>query len=107
VADAADRAREVPVRLGEAKPVEQRDRARAHGNDVAQDPTHPGRRPLERLHGRRVVVALDLERDREPVAEVEHARVLARPLEYARPRAGQPLQQERRVLVAAVLRPEE
>ena len=52
-------------------------------------------------------MALDLEGDGEPVAEVEHAGVLARPLEHARAAARQPLQQQRRVLVAAVLRPEQ
>jgi drug/metabolite transporter (DMT)-like permease len=54
-----------------------------------------------------VVVALDLEAHREPVTEVEDARVLARPLEDAIARARQPAEQERRVLVAAVLRPEQ
>ena len=52
-------------------------------------------------------MALDLERDGEAVAEVEDARVLARPLQHARAGARQPPQEERRVLVAAVLRPEE
>ena len=42
-----------------------------------------------------------------PVAEVEHARVLARPLQHALAGARQPPQEECRVLVAAVLRPEE
>ena len=50
---------------------------------------------------------LDLERDRDAVAEVEHARVLARPLQHALAGGRQPPQQRRRVLVAAVLRPEE
>jgi hypothetical protein len=52
-------------------------------------------------------VRLDLERDRRPVAEVEHARVLTRALQDALARRGQPSQQRRRVLVAAVLRPEQ
>ena len=54
-----------------------------------------------------MVVALRLEGHREPVAEVEHAGVLARPLQHARTTARQPLQEQRRVLVAAVLRPEQ
>jgi hypothetical protein len=54
-----------------------------------------------------VVVALDLERDRLPVAEVDDARVLAGPLEDARRLGREAPQEERRVLVAAVLRPEE
>jgi hypothetical protein len=52
-------------------------------------------------------MALDLERDGDPVAEVEDACVLSRALEHAWAVARQPPQQERRVLVAAVLRPEE
>ena len=107
MADPADGAGEVPVGLGEAQPVEQRDRPRAHRDDVAQDPSHSRRRALERLDGGRVVVALHLEGDREPVAEVEDARVLARPLEHALALARQPLQEQRGVLVAAVLRPEQ
>ena len=107
MADAADRTREVVVGRAEAQPVEQRDRSRAHRGDVAQDPADARRGALERLDRGGVVVALDLERDREPVAEVEDARVLARPLQHALAVARQPPQQERRVLVAAVLRPEE
>jgi hypothetical protein len=54
-----------------------------------------------------VVVALDLERDREPVADVDDAGVLARPLQDRLARRGQPLEQRRRMLVAAVLAPQE
>jgi hypothetical protein len=54
-----------------------------------------------------VVVALHLERDPEPVAEIEDAGVLPRPLEHALTFARQPPEKERGVLVAAVLRPEE
>src|SRR4051794_21977816 len=50
---------------------------------------------------------LDLEGDRLALAEVDHARVLARPLQHALAGARQPLQQSRRVLAAAVLRPEQ
>jgi hypothetical protein len=54
-----------------------------------------------------MVVALDLERNREPVSEIEHAGVLPRPLQHPRALARQPPQEERGVLVAAVLRPEQ
>jgi hypothetical protein len=92
---------------GAPKPVEQCDRPRAHRGDVPEDAADARRGALERLDRRRVVVALDLERDGEPLTEVEDARVLPRPLEHARAVARQPSQEERRVLVAAVLRPEE
>jgi hypothetical protein len=54
-----------------------------------------------------VVVRLDLERDGRPVAEVEDARVLARPLQDALAGRRKPLQEPSRVLVPAVLGPEE
>ena len=50
---------------------------------------------------------LDLEGDREAFAEVEDAGVLARPLEDALALRWQPLQKQRRVLVPAVLGPEQ
>ena len=106
-ADAGDGAVEVVVRRAEAQQVEQRDRPRPHGRDVAQDPADARRRPLERLDGGGVVVALDLERHGLALAEVEDAGVLARPLQHALARRGQALQQQRRVLVAAVLAPEQ
>jgi hypothetical protein len=53
-----------------------------------------------------MVVALDLEGDRLAVAEVDDARVLAGPLEHARRLGRKALQQQRRMLVAAVFRPE-
>ena len=93
VADARDRALEVPVRLAEAQAVEERDRPRAHRDDVAQDPADAGGRALERLDRGRVVVALDLERDRLALAEVDHAGVLARALQHALARGREAAQQ--------------
>jgi hypothetical protein len=52
-------------------------------------------------------VALDLEGDRLALAEVDHAGVLAGPLEDAVAAARESPQEQRRVLVAAVLRPEQ
>jgi hypothetical protein len=106
-ADACDGAPEVVVRLGEAQTVEDGDRPGAHRDDVAEDSADSRGRPLEGLDCRRVVVRLDLERDSLAAAEVDHARVLARPLQHAVPAGGEAPQQRRRVLVAAVLRPEQ
>ena len=83
-ADAAhDAVDEVPGprvgRVAEAQGVEDRDRTRAHREHVAQDPADAGRRALVRLDRGRVVVRLDLERDREPVADRDHARLLPHP----------------------------
>jgi hypothetical protein len=54
-----------------------------------------------------VVVALDLERHGLALAEVDDARVLAGALEDSRRARGEALQKQGRVLVAAMLRPEE
>jgi hypothetical protein len=55
------------------------DRARAHGEDVAQDAADAGRRALIGLDEGRVVVALHLEDGGVAVADVDDAGVLARP----------------------------
>ena len=106
-ADALDRPLEVVVGRAEEEAVEQRDRAGAHGHDVAEDAADAGGGALKRLDRARVVVALDLERDRLAVAEVEHAGVLAGALEDAGAGRRQAREQACRVLVRAVLRPEE
>jgi hypothetical protein len=54
-----------------------------------------------------VVVRLDLERDRLALAEVDHAGVLAGPLQDALAGGREPLQQPGGMLVPAVLRPEQ
>jgi hypothetical protein len=54
-----------------------------------------------------MVVALDLEADGLAVAEVEHARILTRPLQDTFSRGGKSLEEERRMLVAAVFGPEQ
>jgi len=54
-----------------------------------------------------VVVALRLERDRLALADVDDAGVLPGALEDALARRRQTFEEQRRVLVAAVLRPEE
>jgi hypothetical protein len=107
VADSRHGAAEGVVGRAEPEPVQDRDRACAHCDDVPEDPADARGGPLERLDRRRVVVRLHLERQGLAVAEVDHARVLARALEYGVAPGGQPLQQQRRMLVAAVLRPEE
>jgi hypothetical protein len=54
-----------------------------------------------------VVVALDLERDGVAAAEIQDPGVLARPLEDTLALRRQPPKQQRRVLVPAMLRPEQ
>ena len=108
--DAGDHAFEEAARAGrvegaEAQRVQQRDRPRAHREDVADDAADAGRRALVRLDERRVVVRLDLEDRRQALADVDRAGILARPLQHLRPFGRQRLQVHARALVAAVLRP--
>jgi hypothetical protein len=70
------------VERSEAERVEHRDRARAHREHVAQDAAHAGGGALVGLDRRRVVVRLDLECHREPVADRDHPRVLPGPLQH-------------------------
>ena len=109
-ADAGDHAVEQVARAGvgeraEAQRVHERDRSRAHREDVADDPADAGGRALVRLHRGRMVVALDAHRDREAVADVDHAGALARADEHPG-RVGRELAEVLlRRLVRAVLRP--
>ena len=93
------------ARVTEAQCVHDRDRARAHRQDVAQDPADPGRRALDGLDGARMVVRLDLEGDGEPVTDIDDPGVLARSDEHLRAGRGQPAQVHARGLVGAVLGP--
>ena len=92
-------------RIAEPERVEHRDRPRAHREDVAQDAADAGRGALVRLDGARVVVRLDLERDREPVPDRDDAGVLARPGDDALAGGRQRPEQRLRALVRAVLAP--
>ena len=109
-ADAAhDAVDEVPRprvgRVAEPERVEDRDRPRAHREHVAQDPADAGRRALVRLDGRRVVVGLDLERDREPVADRDHAGLLPHPGDDVAAGGRERREQRPGALVRAVLAP--
>ena len=92
-------------RVAEPQGVEDRDRPGAHREHVAQDPADAGRRALVRLDRGRVVVGLDLERDREPVADRDHARLLPHPGDDVAAGRGQRREQRPRALVRAVLAP--
>ena len=92
-------------RLAEPQRVQRGDRARAHGKHVPQDAAHAGRRALVRFDVARVIVALHLERHGQSAAHVDDARVLARPLQDARPLGRQVLEEAAGGLVRAVLGP--
>ncbi len=99
--------RALRVELAEAQRVEDRDRPRAEGEDVAEDAADAGRGALEGLDRARVIVRLDLEGDRPAVADRHGAGVLARTHQHPRALGREPAQQLLRVLVGAVLGPQQ
>ena len=112
VANAIDRAAKQKSRTlagegPEPQGVEQRDGLGAHGDDVAHNAAHAGGGALKGLHGARVVVALNLEHNRQTVANVNRAGILARAHHHTRAGGGKPLEQRLGVLVRAVLTPHE
>ena len=78
--------------LSEAQRIHHRYRARAHGEDVAQDSAHARGGALEGLNVRGMIVRLNLEGAGPALADVDDARVLSRPLHHQRAARGQPLQ---------------
>jgi hypothetical protein len=97
--------RRLHIGRAEEQAVEHRERARAHREDVAEDPAHAGGGALVGLDRRRMVVALDLEHAEQSVAEVDRAGVLARAERDARAGGRQRAEQRLAVLVRAVLAP--
>ena len=94
----------------EAQGVHDRDRARAHRDDVADDAADAGGRALEGLDEGGVVVRLGLEGDGPALADVDDARVLAHAhheafLHLVGDLLAEPAQVVLARLVGAVLRP--
>src|SRR5436305_2670443 len=89
----------------EAQRIHHRQRTRAHGKDVAQNPTHSCGCALEWLNERWMIVRLDLESAGPALADVDDSGVLSRPLHHAAAAGGQALQMDPRRLVGAMLAP--
>ena len=89
----------------EAQRVERRNRARAHGEDVAQNAANARRRTLIGLDIGRVVVALHFEDAGQTIADIDDARVFARTLNNPRGFGGQTAQMEPRGFIRAMLVP--
>ena len=104
--DASDEAAGLRV-IGrsETKGVDQRDRARAHGEYVPQDTTNAGRRPLIGLDIGGVVVTLHLEDGSLTIADINDACILTGALNDFRSLGGEFGQVTARGFVGAVLRP--
>ena len=92
-------------RRTERQRIETGNRTRTHGENVAQNATDAGGRALIGLNVAWMVMALHLEHDCEPVADIDHAGVLARPLDHPRRLRRQRAQVDFRRLVRAVLVP--
>ncbi len=93
------------VERAEAEWVHQRDRPGAHREYVADYPAHPGRGTLVRLHGRRVVMALDANCGGDAVADVDYTGILAGPNQNSGPLGRKAAKVDPRGLVGAVLTP--
>src|SRR5262249_39516096 len=93
------------VERSEPQRVHQSNGARAHGEDVADDPADAGRRALVWLDERWMVVRLDFEDSSKAVANIDGAGVLAWSLEHTRPGGWKRSQVHPRTLVAAVFGP--
>src|SRR6202451_4466248 len=95
-------------RLGdrsEAQRIHHRHRPCAHGENIAQNAANASRRSLKRLDETRMIMRFDFEGARPAVADVDDARVLARPLQHQLAARGQSLQVHARRFVGAVLAP--
>ena len=110
MADPRHHSRNQPLGLGmvrgaEAQQVEAGDGARAHCEPVPQDAADACRRPLIGLDVGGVVVALHLEHAGVAIADVDDARILARPLDDPWRRGRQAPQMLSRRFVRALLVP--
>ena len=107
MADAGDGAVEHPAGVAEAEPVEQRDRPRAHRDDVAQDPADPVAAPWNGSTADGWLWLSTLKATASPSPRSTTPAFSPGPCSTRVASDGKPLQEQRRVLVAAVLRPEQ
>ncbi len=93
------------IEFAEANGIENSNRARAHGEDVAQYTADAGCGSLERLDEAGVVVGFDFKCDRQPITYVYDASVFAGTLENMNAFSGQLLQVDSSALIRAVFAP--
>ncbi len=90
----------------EVERVQAKFRARAHGENVANDSANAGGRALERLNRAGMIMALHLERDRPAVADIHYTRVFFAGLDQnIWARGGKLLQLFLRIFVRAMFAP--
>jgi hypothetical protein len=85
--------------------IHQRDRPRAHGENVADNPADAGCGALVGLDERWVVMRFDFENGSQAVADVDHTGILSGTLNYMRGTRWKFFQVNARAFVAAVFRP--
>ncbi len=93
------------VRAAKAERVHRSNRARAHGEDIAQNAADAGGRTLVGFDVGGVVVALHLEDQRLAIADVDHACVLARAANHLWAVGGQGAEPFLRRLIGTMLVP--
>ena len=93
------------VRRAETKRVQQCNRPRAHGEDIAENTADACRRALIGFDERRMVMALDLEDGGKPVTNIDGACIFARTLDHLRAVDWQGFQPFLRRFVGTVFRP--
>ena len=93
------------VQRTESQRIHHRQRPRAHRENVAENAADARCSALKGLNETRVIVRLDLERDGVVAADIDDARVLARPLQHQLAARRQLLQVQARALVGTVLAP--
>ncbi|MNW51504.1 hypothetical protein D3C74_289910 [compost metagenome] len=95
----------VAFKLPETQGVQQRHRSCTHGENVPDNPAHPGRRALVRLNCRRMVMAFNFEYNSLIVSDIYDPGAFPRSHQHARPARRETAQQRLRVLIGTVLRP--
>jgi hypothetical protein len=93
------------MQLSKPEGVQQRNRSRAHCEDIAQNAAYPGRRTLVGFNERGVIMRFHLEDHTEPIANIDRTSVFAWSLNDTRPCRRQFLQVHARAFVRAVLGP--
>jgi len=89
----------------EAQRIKHRNRARAHGENIAENSADAGGRALKRFHEAGMIVRFDLEDGDQAVANIDYAGVFARALHHVLAVRRQTAQMDSRGLVGAVLAP--
>src|SRR5665213_1680623 len=87
----------------ESERIHDRNRPRAHREDVPQDSANPCRSALKRLDVTRMIVRLDLERDNPTTPNPDNTGILTRPLHHVLTLCRELLQMDARAFIRKML----